>query len=433
MKINTRCRVCGNKNLAPIINLGEQRLSGVFPHPDGPQASKSPLEIIRCDKSKERRACGLVQLKHSADLHEMYGATYGYYSSISPTMVSHLEEIGRRLLQFVRLKKGDIILDIGCNDGTLLNCFRGKGVDRVGIDPSSEKFASNFHDDIEVAYKLFSEESVREIIGDRKCNIITSIAMFYDIDDPIDFMKQIKSLLTDNGIWALELSYFPLLLTNLTYDQICHEHVTYPSLTQMSYMMEEAGLKVLDVDINYINGGSFFIIAGHKDGPYKQQTKKISELLRSEAPLDSKSSYDRFHRRVKAHRDEIKHFFSLVKESGKKIYGYGASTKGNVVLNFCNLGPEDLPCISDRNPEKVGLITPGTGIPIISHEEMREEKPEYLFVLIWHFRKEVIEYELEFLKRGGKLVFHLPRLHTVDINNHKRYLNSPFEDLSFPI
>ena len=433
MEVTTKCRICGNENLTSVLNLGEQRLSGVFPHPNGPQPPKSPLELIRCDKSKEPSACGLVQLKHSAGLDEMYGATYGYHSSISPTMVSHLEAIVDHLFDFVHPNTNDVILDIGCNDGTLLNYCEGRGLIRVGIDPSSEKFASNFQDDIKVVYEFFSEEKVREIIGDRKCRIITSIAMFYDVEDPVDFMKQIKSLLTKDGVWALELSYFPLLLTNLTYDQVCHEHVTYLSLKQMNWMMERTGLKILDVYLNSVNGGSFFIIAGHKDGPYKSETDKINELIRKEAPLDDPDTYDRFRNRVMAHRDEVRSFFSLIKASGKKIYGYGASTKGNIVLNFCGLGPEDLPAISDRNPEKHGLVTPGTRIPIISHEQMRLERPDYLFVLIWHLRREVIEDELEFLERGGKLVFDLPRIHTVDINNYERYLNASFENLSYSL
>ena len=433
MKITTKCRVCGNKNLTSVINLGEQRLSGVFPHPNSPQPSKSPLELIRCDKSKQPSACGLVQLKHSANFDEMYGSTYGYYSSISPTMISHLEGIGDKLLEFVKPEESDVVLDIGCNDGTLLNYFGGLSLNRVGIDPSSAKFAANFQDDIKVAYEFFSEGAVRSIIGEKKCRIITSIAMFYDIEDPIDFMKQITSLLADNGVWALELSYFPLLLTNLTYDQICHEHVTYLALKDIAFMMKQVGLKILDVSFNNINGGSFFLIAGHVDEPYKSEKEKINKLILKEKTLYDPITYDHFRSRVMAHRDEIKHFFHLIRESGKKICGYDASTKGNIVLNFCNIGPEDLPTISDRNPEKFGLVTPGTGIPIISHEQMREEKPDYLFVLIWHFRKEVIEFELEFLAQGGKLVFNLPRLHTVDKNNYNRYLNTTFDELAYPL
>ena len=257
MKIISKCRICGNKDLIPIIDLGVQKLSGIFPHPNDPQPSESQLELIRCNNLLGENNCGLVQLNHKANVDEMYGASYGYYSSISPTMISHLKTIGDRLMNFVDLGKEDIVLDIGCNDGTLLNHFKGLDLIRVGIDPSSKKFSSNFQDDILVSYELFTEKKVREIINDKKCRLITSIAMFYDIEDPLDFMKQIKSLLDEEGVWALELSYLPLLLSNLTYDQICHEHVTYFAIKHFDYMAKKLGLRILDVDFNYMNGGIF--------------------------------------------------------------------------------------------------------------------------------------------------------------------------------
>lgn len=428
-----KCRICGNENLTPVINLGNQRLSGVFPHPDAPQPSYSPLELLRCDSEATPGACGLVQLKHSADLEEMYGTTYGYHSSLSPTMTSHLKQKITALLDFVKPQPGEVILDIGCNDGTLLNYCEGRGLTRVGIDPSSAKFAEFFQEDIRVAYDFFSEAKVRELIGQQQCRIITSIAMFYDIEDPLDFMRQIKALLAANGVWALELSYLPLMLTNLTYDQICHEHVTYLALHDMQYLAQKAGLRIIDVEFNEVNGGSFHLSLCHEDGPYTSATEKLAHYLQQEECLSSAPPYQRFHNRVMAHRDEVRHCLQLLKASGKKVYGYGASTKGNIVLNFCEIGPDLLPCISDLNPEKPGLITPGSAIPIISHEQMREEQPDYLFVLIWHFRKEVIRDEQAFLARGGKLIFSLPRLHMVDASNYQRYLQADFTDLAYSL
>jgi len=426
-----QCRICGNGDLAPVLDLGEQRLSGVFPEQNAPQPSLSPLQLLRCDTSANPDGCGLVQLGHTADLDEMYGATYGYHSSLSPTMESHLRAKIVKLLDFVQPSPGDTILDIGCNDGTLLNCCEGRGLTRIGIDPSSEKFASAFQPDIHVTYDFFSAERVLGLVGDRRCRIITSIAMFYDIDDPTDFMRQIKSVLAPDGVWALELSYLPLMLTNLTYDQICHEHVTYLSLTDMDRMAKRVGLRIVDVETNEVNGGSFHLVLCHDDGPYASECAKISVYLAAEHALTSAAPYDRFRRRVLSHRDEVRHFFRLMQAAGQRVCGYGASTKGNIVLNFCCLGPDDLPYISDRNTEKHGLITPGSSIPIISHEQMRDDAPDYLFVLIWHFRKEVIRDEREFLERGGKLVFSLPRLHVVDRCNAERYLNSGFDDLAF--
>lgn len=434
IKITTKCRLCGNPDLRLILNLGQQPLSGVFPRPEAPDPSVSPLELVRCNKESRPNACGLVQLRHQAELSEMYGSTYGYFSSISPTMVSHLEEKVRHLTAFIKPMKGDVVVDIGCNDGTLLNAYGAdSGLLRVGMDPSSRKFASHFQPGVQVVYDFFSEKGVRSMIGNKQCRIITSIAMFYDLDDPIDFMHQIHALLAPDGVWALELSYLPLLCTQLTYDQICHEHLTYLSLSHMDWMMKKTGLKILDVWFNDVNGGSFYIYAGRDDGPHQPNTAKIKQVLDSEKPLDTEDPYERLRHRVLAHREEIRHFFELARAAGKRVYGYGASTKGNIVMNYCGLSNVDLIAIGDRNPEKDGLTTPGTRIPIISHAKLRREKADYVFVLIWPFRKEVIQDEIEFIMRGGKFVFNLPRLHVVDKNNYQRYLQRNFEDLAYSL
>ncbi len=434
IKVTTSCRICGNHDLQPILDLGNQPLSGVFPRPEAPDPSVSPLELIRCNKESEPDACGLVQLRHSAELSEMYGTTYGYFSSISPTMVSHLEEKVRQLKAFAKPVAGDVVLDIGCNDGTLLNAY---GADsclvRIGMDPSSKKFTAHFQSDIKVVYDFFSEKQVRSMIGDRQCRVITSIAMFYDLDDPIDFMRQIRALLAPDGVWALELSYLPLLCTQLTYDQICHEHVTYFSLSHIDWMMKKTGMKILDVSFNDMNGGSFYIYAGRDDGPHQPNTAKVNQILAAEKPLDTEAPYKRLRNRVLGHREDIRSFFELTKAAGKRVYGYGASTKGNIVLNYCGVTKHDLIAVGDRNPEKDGLTTPGTRIPIISHEKLRKERADYLFVQIWFLRKEVIQDEMEYLLRGGKLAFSLPRLHVVDKSNYRRYLDTNFEDLAYSL
>ena len=434
LKTWTHCRICGNPNLKPIIDLGSQPLSGVFPRPEAPDPSTAPLDLVRCDVQAKPGSCGLVQLRHTAELSEMYGTTYGYYSSISPTMVSHLEAKVRGLVAFAKPKPGEIVLDIGCNDGTLLNAYGSKaGLVRIGNDPSSKKFAHNFQPDIRVVYDFFSEKNVRSLVGDAKCKIVTSIAMFYDLDDPLAFMRDIKAVLAKDGIWALELSYLPLLLKQLTYDQICHEHVTYLGLRHMDWMMKKTGLKILDVTFNDVNGGSFYIIASHEDGPYQPQREKIQRILDEEAPLETDEPFIRMRNRVLTHREDMRNFFQLMHAAGKKVYGYGASTKGNIVLNYCGIGAKDIVAFGDRNPEKDGLITPGSRIPIISHEKMRELNPEYLIVLIWHFRKEVIRDEIPLLKKGCKLVFDLPRMHIVDASNYERYLERPFDDFAYTL
>ncbi len=429
----TKCRICGNENLTPVISLGEQCLSSVFPERDSPNPSISPLDLVLCDGDDSSDICRMLQFKHTANVSEMYGTTYGYRSSTSRTMRSHLEAKIKRLLDIVQPKNGDVVLDIGCNDGTVLNLYRNLDLVRVGMDPSSEKFADNFDPDIQVIYDFFSADPLRDIIGDRKCRIITSIAMFYDLEDPVGFMRQIHSILAQDGVWGFELSYMPMMLTNLTYDQVCHEHITYMGLRQIFWMAQRANIKILDVSLNDINGGSFDIIAARNDSTLTPNHQNIKKLLDYEEPLTTIAPYNRFRNRVLQHRDEVRNFFDLTRAAGKKVYGYGASTKGNIVLNYCGLTPQDLVAICDKQPQKDGLVTPGTRIPIISQEELRRNQPDYVFVLIWHFRREVIEDEIEYLEKGGKLVFDLPRLHIVDRENYKRYLSAPFEELAFPL
>ena len=431
--ITTKCRICNNKDLVSVVNIGNQCLSGVFPAKDAPNPSKSPLELIKCDNSKNSNVCGLLQLKQNANLDEMYGSTYGYYSSISPSMISHLEEKVEGLISFIHPKKNEVVLDIGCNDGTMLNFYKKTKMKRIGIDPSSEKFKNNFQDDIEVIYDFFSEQSVREVIGSKQCRIITSIAMFYDIDDPRSFMKQIRSLLAKDGIWALELSYMPLMLKNLTYDQICHEHVTYLGLQQMKWLADKTNLEIIDVTFNYMNGGSFYLYIARSDSDFLPDNDKIDKLLDSEDCLHELEYFQRFNNRILSHKDEIKTILKMIKDSGKLIYGYGASTKGNIVLNLCEVESKYLPKICDSNPEKHNLITPGTNITIISKEEMRSDNPDYLIVFIWHFRREVLIDEYEYIMNGGQMIFILPRLHTVNKENYERYLHSDFDELSFAL
>lgn len=425
----TQCRVCGNKKLTPVLSLGNQPLSGVFPSVDSPDPSTSPLDLVICDGDES--VCRTLQLRHSANVSEMYGTTYGYRSATSRTMRTHLQEIVTELLERVQPSPGDVVLDIGCNDGTLLNFYRDRHLTRIGIDPSSKKFADNFDADIQVIYDFFSADGVREMVGDRKCRIVTSIAMFYDLEDPIDFMSQIHSILAPDGVWAFELSYMPLMLTNLTYDQICHEHLTYLGLQQIQWMAERANLKILDVSLNFVNGGSFRIMAARKDNPMTPNYEGLKKLLDAEEPLATMAPFERFRNRIVQHRDEVQAFFDTMRSSGKKVYGYGASTKGNIVLNYCGITPQDLIAVSDLQPQKDGLVTPGTRIPIVTHEKLRAAHPDYALVLIWHFRREVIEDEIDYLKKGGKLVFDLPRPHTVNFENYQHYLNASFEDLAF--
>ncbi|WP_431857363.1 class I SAM-dependent methyltransferase [Azospirillum sp.] len=412
------CRVCGNPALVPILDLGEHSLTGRFPRPDEKDPPSGPLALVMCDRSAaaDGAACGTLQLSHDYEQSEMFGERYGYRSSVTETMRRHLHAKAHALVERAAPAAGDVVLDIGCNDGTLLRCYDGMGLRRIGIDPSSGPFVGSLPPDIELVIDFFSADRVRPLLGGAKLKIVTSIAMFYDLPDPVQFMREVRALLADDGIWEMEQSYMPLMLSELTYDTICHEHLTYYGLTQIAWMAERADLRILDASTNDVNGGSFRVQLTPRHGPRRpapESERAIAALLAEEARsgLDSAAPHLTFAERISHHRDVVRDFFRLAE--GKVVLGYGASTKGNVILQYCGVTTRELPAILERYAPKCGLVTPGSRIPIISEDEGRARRPDFLLVFPWHFRDEIVRREAAFLEAGGHLVFPLPRFEIV--------------------
>ena len=422
-----KCRFCKTNKFNEIVNLGNQPLSGVFPDISSKDPPKGKLILIKCKK------CNLIQLKHSASINKMYGNDYGYNSSLSKLMVNHLKLEFNNLMKYLRPKDNISVLDIGSNDGTFLSFYK-KNVFKLGIDPSGNRFLSNYKkNNSNLINDFFSYDSVHSKYPNKKFDIITSYAMFYDIEDPLKFCKDIAKLLKQNGIWSLELSYLPLLIQNMTYDQICHEHLTYYDLTMLRNILLKAKIKILDVSFNEINGGSFNIVCSKISSKLKDNKKKIEEVIKNEARLYHENDLSSFASRMKNSSKIIKEYLKILKENKKLVIGYGASTKGNIVLNYSNIDNKLLRYICDQNPFKLKKITPGSRIEIISKDKMRKLKCNYLFVLIWPFRKEVINQEISFIKKGGKLIFPLPLLHIVDKSNYKHYLKRNLSDFAFKL
>ena len=318
-------------------------------------------------------------------------------------------------------------MDIGSNDGTFLNNF-DKSHELFGVDPSAKKFKKLYNKKIKVIDNFFSRKNILYFTKEEtQFDLISSFAMFYDVDDPNSFCKDIYKLLKKDGVWILELSYFPLMLKNLTYDQVCHEHVTYYTLTVFKNIIEKNNLKIVDVSLNEINGGSIEIICSKKQSKFKVNKKMINRYLNDEKKITERS-YKNFNSRINKIKNLIRMFIEL--NSNKRIIGYGASTKGNIILNHCEIKNTEIKEICDGSKKKYSRYTPGSNIRIISKQKMRKKNPDYLLVLIWSFRKEVIKQELKFLKKGGKLVFHLPRFHIVSIDNFHLYLKKDFGNLS---
>jgi len=409
------CRICGNKNMVSILNLGEQYLTGVFPASKTEHITAGPLELVKCRDDHSNNTCGLVQLKHSYNHLEMYGDNYGYRSGINKSMINHLHEKVKKIQSFIKLTQGDLIIDIGSNDSTLLQAYPKDGLDLLGIDPTGKKFKKFYPDHIKLIPDFFSSETVRENVGEKKAKIITAIAMFYDLESPMDFVNQVYEVLADDGIWVFEQSYLPTMLEMNAYDTICQEHLEYYCLKQIKWIVDKFDLKIIDVEFNHVNGGSFSVTVAKSTSPYTQNIMLVEKILFEERTkgLHTLKPYKEFESRVYNHRNEIHEFIRKAENENKSIFGYGASTKGNVILQFCNITDKDISFIAEVNSDKFGCYTPGTKIPIISEEEAKNMNPDYFMVLPWHFRDNIIERESAYLKSGGKLFFPLPSLEVV--------------------
>lgn len=404
-----RSRVGHSDNLITVLDLGLQELTGVFPKSSDESVTRGPLELVWDPDS------GLLQLKHSYEASEMYGDNYGYRSGLNQSMVDHLTSKVAYLEKLVDLKPGDAVLDIGSNDCTLLKAYSVTGIERVGIDPTGKKFASYYPDDVKLVPDFFSAANYKTTKAP-PARIITSIAMFYDLEDPVAFARQIEECLADDGIWHFEQSYMPSMLRLNSYDTICHEHLEYYSLGVVKTILEAAGLKVVDVIMNNVNGGSFAVTAAKKgNSAVRTNGAVIDWLLEQEGRmgLNTPKPYREFEERVFRHREDLIRLVRALRADGKTVLGYGASTKGNVVLQFCGFTTDDLPAIADVNPEKFGRVTPGTHIPIISEADAREMKPDYYLVLPWHFKEGILRREKEYLNSGGKFIFPFPEIEII--------------------
>ena len=402
----TKCRICGNSSLVNVLDLGVQMLTGTFPREKSAKVTSGPLRLAKCTGGKN--ACGLLQLEHSYDLREMYGENYGYRSALNISMVTHLHGKVRKILERVTPKDGDLVVDIGSNDSTTLQAYPSRGLTLVGVDPTGVKFAKHYPPHIQLIPDFFSAHALRERVPGKKAKIVTSFSMFYDLEDPVAFMREVHEVLADDGVWVFEQSYMPTMLETNSYDTVCHEHLEYYGLEQIKWMADRVGFRIVDVELNDINGGSFSVVAQKASGDTKPPPV-VQKILDDEKTkgLHELEPYLAFAKRAAAAKAELLEFLHGAKAQGKTVAALGASTKGNVILQYCGLTENDVSAIGEVNADKFGCYTPGTWIPIISEEELLDRRPDYLLVLPWHFRG--------FFKENRKfsslrLVVPLPRL-----------------------
>jgi SAM-dependent methyltransferase len=409
------CRACGSRALTPVIDLGEQHLQGSFVKPgkEEPPSRRIPTRLVRCDPMQDERACGLLQMEYTVPPEVLYSA-YWYRSGTNETMRAHLRGIAEQASALVE-SGAPRVLDIGCNDGTLLRHYP-ETFRRVGIDPSD--VAGEVAGDITVVQDLFPSPGLVARAGSEPFDAITAIAMFYDLEDPIAFSRAIKEALAPAGVWIFEMSYMPSMLEMTSYDTICHEHLEYYSLATVENILRRAGLRVFNAELNAINGGSIRCFATHAETaafrrPEFHQNVVALRQREFDLALDTSEPYLHFQDRVNVHRETLVNLLRKLKKEGKRIHVYGASTKGNTILQWCGIDHRTIDVAAERNPDKYGARTLGSDIPIVSEAESRAMNPDYYLVLPWHFREEFLRRERATLERGVGMIFPLPTVEVV--------------------
>lgn len=404
-----KCRITGN-DLLEVIDFGSPYVSNYVD--SAGQGDRFPLRL------GISRQSDLIQLLDTFPAEKMYCEQYWYQSGINPSMCRALEDVVHGACRWVSLNPGDVVLDIGCNDGTLLGYYPWD-VERIGFDPAAHLVCQSLSN-IDVCVNDFFSVGVYHQCAARKAKIITAIAMFYDIEDPVAWTRDLARCLDDSGILVIQQSYVPLMLVQNAFDNICHEHLTYQSLDTMQLILRGAGLKIIDVELNNINGGSFRIYACKDPEKLSVPTfdldigrMRVNSLLAYEQRRHAYGQENlllAFVKRIQNLRDETTNLLWSLANDGKVVVGVGASTKGNTLLQYYGITPGLLPAIAERTPSKVGKLTVGSNIPIISELKMRKMKPDYLFCLPWHYIESIRKRESELLAQGTKLIMPLPTL-----------------------
>ncbi len=413
IKERKTCRVCGAKNLVPVLSLGEQYVTNFVDDPIE-NANKGPLELVLCDIKSG--GCGLLQLRHTFD-HDVLYRKYWYRGGMSTMMTAALGDIVKVAEKLVKLQKNDIIIDIGANDGTLLKQYDVNGLIKVGFEPSNlweEAAAGNPN----IIHDYFSYKEFAKKFPGKKARVITSIAMFYDLEDPNVFVEDIGKCLDKDGLWIIQMNYLGTMIENNTFDNISHEHLEYYSLFTLENLLKRHDLEAFDVELNDVNGGSFRIYVRHSGSklagnPGAEARLKKQRAYEKSMNFDSKEVYVKFAERIGNIGKKLREFLETQKKSGKRVFIYGASTRGLVILQFAGIDKNLIEAATDKSKDKWGKFIVGTGIPIISLEDYRKRKPDYLFVLPYHFVDEIREQEKDFITRGGKLIVAIPEFRVI--------------------
>lgn len=413
-----KCRACGSLELTDILSLGDLYVSDFLDSPDNSKGIRAPLELVLCNRKDN--GCGLLQLRHTVSDEAMY-RNYWYRSGINKTMTDELNDIAEKASKIGSLKSHDYVIDIGANDGTLLRGYQVPGINTVGFEPARNLEPYGKQGTTRIIVDFFSYSEWEKVFGAQKAKIITAVGMFYDLDDPNAFVADMVKCLDDEGLLIIQMMYLPFFLERNAFDGVCHEHLEYYSLLSLESLLAHHGLEVCDVEMReQINEGSVRVFI-KKTGQGaslvidNEAEGRILALRRKEAnlKLDDKKTYDALVKRILDAKEQVVALIKQEVAKGKKVHGYAASTKGNTTLQFYGLTPDLVEAIADRNPQKWGKFTVGTLIPVLSEENSRDQKPDYYFVLAWHFLPEFIHREDVFLKHGGKFIVPMPEFRVI--------------------
>lgn len=408
-KTTTQCRVCKSKKLSRVVKIKPQFIASTFvkTNVNNPKSKiKIPMTLMLCGK------CGLAQLEETVNPELLY-ANYFYRSNISNTMNRDLRDVVSESISRVKLKDEDSVLDIGCNDGLMLT-FYPDNLKRFGIDPAGNINWGHLDKSITIVNDYFPSEQLEG----KKFKIITSTAMFYDLDNPNESVQQLKRILDKDGVVCIQVSYLYDTIRDMNFYDICHEHLEYYSLKTLSYLLEKNGLSIFDASTNAVNGGSLRVYAAHKEAK-RVKSENLEYLLLKEKvlQLENPETYDTFSKLITISGKKVKRF---IQQQKGLVIGLGASTKGNVLLQICGIDKKMIPYISERNPIKFGLRTLGTDIELISEEDARKKNPACVFVIPWNFKAEIVDREKEFVQKGGKMLFIMPYPYYVDKNGEHK-------------
>lgn len=416
MRKRSTCRICNKPTIFPILNLGNQAVSNFTIGAQSPK--RSPLQLVICDSA--HGGCGLVQLAHRGLPRDLLFRNYWYHSGINEHMRHALESIVRSVEQAVSLSSGDIVCDIGANDGTLLRAYKSKSIKKAGFEPARNLFSLAQNGTNCIINDYFSYPLWCASMGrNAKAKVITTIAMVYDLEEPHIFVEDIRKTLSSDGLWINEMTYFPDMVKKHAFDTICHEHIEYYTVKPFLKLLDDHNLNIQKIMHTPINGGSIRCFIGHKTfrGQLHQTRSTIRMYLAKELSmgLDRVCGYQEFHHEVHHIKDILSRFVARATGDGEKVAVYGASTKGNTILQYLGLTDKLIAFACDRNSEKWGRQTVATNIPIISEEEARKRNPDYFLVLPWHFRKQFIERERAYLQSGGRMIFPIPTPQIVSV------------------